>query len=248
MIKKLFIAAVALVALGTVYAVDPGGHVSTVASYFQGWFKPSLDYQIRRAEQLVGRLDDSIHESQEFLAREKVELGKLEDNVKRDRVAVERKRERVVALRGRFGQGEQLVSTGPGKRNELARELSQLKIMDRKYETSNKILGVRKERYEALANKLQEMLTSKETMKLKLEEMKSDLEAVRLGEAQSRQYSMDDGDFKAASELLEQIDTEVKTRRELADMRRATEETPEVSAEENANVVDEVDAYLSASR
>jgi hypothetical protein len=71
---------------------------------------------------------------------------------------------------------------------------------------------------------------------------------VRLDEAHAQQYSVDDSEFKRVTELLDQIDTEVKTRRELVDMRRATEETPEVKVEENVNIVEEVDAYLSASR
>jgi hypothetical protein len=248
MIKKLVLVVMALVALGAVYAIDPGGHVSAVTSYFKDSFKPSLDYEIRRAEALVDRLDDSIKENQEFLAKEKVQLAKLEDSVDKDRVAVESKREHVLALRNKIGKGEQLVSLNPGKRNELARELSQLKIMDRKYETNRKILDVRKQRFTSLRDKVGEMLASKETMKLKLEEMKADLEAVRLDEAHAQQYSVDDSEFQKATELLEQIDTEVKTRRELVEMRRTTEEVPEVKAEENANVVEEVDAYLSASR
>jgi hypothetical protein len=248
MIKKLILVVMALVALGAVYAIDPGGHATAVTSYFKGWFKPSLDYEIRRAEGLVARLDDSIKENQEFLAKEKVQLAKLEESVDKDRVAVEKKRDHVLALRNKMGKGEQLVSVGASKRGELARELSQLKIMDRKYDTNRKILDVRKQRFTSLRDKVGEMLASKETMKLKLEEMKADLEAVRLDEAHAQQYSVDDSDFKRATELLEQIDTEVKTRRELVEMRRTTEETPEVKAEENVNVVEEVDAYLSASR
>src|SRR2546423_1248992 len=135
MIKKLILAAVALAALGVVYVIDPGGHASTVGSYVRSWFKSkvNLDYELRRAEALVGKLDDSIKENQEFLAREKVELAKLGESVDKDRLAVERKRTHVVAMRGEFGKGEQPVSVDPTKRNELARELSQLKIMDRKY-------------------------------------------------------------------------------------------------------------------
>src|SRR5262245_6258810 len=99
MIKKLVLAAVALLALGTVYVVNPGGHVSAVTSYFKAWFKPSLDYELRRAEGLVSTLDDSIKQHQEYLAREKVELGGLTEDVEKDRLAVEKKRERVLAMR-----------------------------------------------------------------------------------------------------------------------------------------------------
>src|SRR5205809_1105167 len=112
MLKKLILAAVGLIALGAVYEIDPGGHVSTVGSYVKKWFKgkPNLDYELTRAENLVGRLDDSITEHQEFLAREKVELAKLGDSVGKDRLAVERKRDRVVAMRKEFGKAEQPVS------------------------------------------------------------------------------------------------------------------------------------------
>jgi len=245
MIKKLVLAVVALSALGAVYVVNPGGHVTAVASYFKGWFKPSLDYEIRRAEGLVARLDDSIKEHQEFLAREKVELAKLGDGVGKDRVAVEKKREHVVAMRGVFGKGEQPVSVDPTKRNELARELSQLKIMDRKYETNRKILDVRKQRFESLRDKVNEMLSSKETMRLKVEEMKADLEAVKLDEAHAKQYSVDDGDFKRATELLDYIKTEIDVHKEFVSMRSASEESPVAKAEENPNVLQDVDTYLA---
>jgi len=247
MIKKLVLAAMVLAALGVVYVVDPGGHVSTVTSYVSEWFKPSLNYQIRRAEQLIGKLDDSIKDKQKFLAREKVELAQAGDSLEKERLAIQRKREQVIALRGEFGKGEQLVSFNASKRNELARELSRLKIMDRKYETGKKIFESRQERFKSLRDKVNEMVDSKETMKLRLEEMKAQLEAVRLNEAHAGEYSVDDGDFKAAEELLKEIDTEVKTREELAKMRGAIEpESSEADATVNTSVLEEVDAYLSA--
>jgi chromosome segregation ATPase len=248
MIKKLILAAVCIAALGAVYAIDPGGHVSTLTGYVTKLFKPSLDYQINRAEKLIGKLDASIEENQEFLAREKVQLAKLEESLAKDRVAVKTRRDRVVALRKQFGQGEQLVSVNLGKRNELGRELSQLKIADRKLETTEKIFDTRKQRFTALRDKVNEMLSSKETMKLRLEEMKAELEAVRLNEAHAGQYSVDDSEFKAVVDLLEEIDTEVKTRKELAEMRAASHAEVPVDTTVDDTVLDDVDAYLGASK
>jgi hypothetical protein len=247
MIKKLVLATVALMAFGAVYAIDPGGHVSTVSSYVKSWFKSkvNLDYELRRAEALVGKLDDSIKENQEFLAREKVELAKLGDSVDKDRVAVQTKRDRVVAMRNDFGKGEQPVSVDPSKRNELARQLSQLKIMDRKYETNRKILDVRKQRFDSLRDKVNEMLSAKDTMRLKVEELKANLEAVRLDEAHAKQYTVDDSEYKRVHELLDYIDTEIKVREETVAMRRASDDSPVAKAEENPNVLHDVDAYLA---
>ncbi len=246
MIKKLILAVMVLGAVGAVYAIDPGGHVSTMTGYVTKWFKPSLSYQIDRAETLLGKLDGTIEESQEFLAREKVQLAKLEESLEKDRIAVKSRRDRVVALRKQFGQGEQLVSIDPGKRGDLGRQLSQLKIADRKLETTQKIFETRKQRFSALRDKVDEMLTSKETMKLRLEEMKAELEAVRLNEAHAGQYSVDDSEFKAVNDLLEEIDTEVKTRKELADMRAASHVEEPVETAVDNSVLDEVDAYLGA--
>ena len=75
MIKKLILATVCLAALGAVYAIDPGGHVSTLTGYVSKWFKPSLSYQIDRAEKLIAKLGPAIKDDQEQLAREKVALG-----------------------------------------------------------------------------------------------------------------------------------------------------------------------------
>jgi hypothetical protein len=247
MIKKLILAVVALAALGAVYAIDPGGHCTAVTSYVSKWFKGkvNLDYELTRAEGLVARLDDSIKENQEFLAREKVELAKLGDSVEKDRVAVQKKHDRVVAMRNNFGKGEQLVSVDPGKRNELARELSQLKIMDRKYETNRKILDVRKQRFESLRDKVTEMQSAKDTMRLKVEELRANLEAVRLDETHAKQYSVDDSEYKRAHELLDYIDTEIKVREETVAMRRASDDSPVAKVEENPNVLQDVDAYLA---
>jgi len=249
MIKKLVLAVVALTALGAVYVVDPGGHVSTLTSYVTEWFKPGLNYQIRRADKLIGKLGKSIEANQEFLAREKVELAKFGESLDKDKVALQRKREHVVALRTQFGKGEQLVSLAPGKSNELARELSQLKIMDRKYETGRKIIDARQERFASLRDKVNEMRNSQETMKLRLEEMKAELEAVRMHEAQAGHYSVDDSDFKAAEELLGQIDTDVKTRKAYVEMRNeSSSETPVSTPAVDNSVLQDVDAYLSASK
>jgi hypothetical protein len=247
MIKKLILAAVALGFLGAVYAIDPGGHVSTLTSYVKEWFKPGLDYQIRRAEELLTRLGPAIEEDQEKLAREKVELRKLEDTLAKEKVAIAKKHERLVALRSQFGKGEQFVSVNPAKRNELARELSQLKIMDRKYEVSQKILDARKQRYEALRDKITQMVASKETMQLRLDEMKAELEAVRMNEAYAGHYSVDDGEFKAVEDLLDNIQTEVDVRKEVAEMRNPSNtESPTSAPVVDDTVLDEVDAYLSA--
>jgi hypothetical protein len=247
MIKKLVLAAVALGFLGAVYAIDPGGHVSTMTSYVKDWFKPSLSYQIRRAEQLIEKLGPAIEDKQETLAREKVELAEQEETLTKDKVALDRKRERVVALRSQFNKGEQLVSFNLGKRKDLGRELSQLKIMDRKYEVNQKLFDARKERYEALRENVMQMVASKETMQLRLDEMKAELEAVRLNEAHAGTYSVDDSEFKDVEELLKNINKEVKTRKELAEMRNASNPESAVSAPVvDDTVLDDVDAYLGA--
>ncbi len=247
MFKKLILAVVILGALGAVYAIDPGGHVSAMTSYVKAWFKPSLDYQIKRAEGLIAKLGPAIEEDQEKLAREKVELRKMEDQLAKDKVALERKHERLVALRNQFGKGEQFVSVSPSKRSELARELSQTKIMNRKYEVTQKIFEARKQRYEALRDKITQMVDSKETMQLRLDEMKAELEAVRMNEAYAGQYSVDDGEFKAVEDLLDDIKTEVDVRKEVAEMRNGSNtETAASAAVVDDTVLDEVDAYLSA--
>lgn len=245
MIKKLIVAAAAVVALASVWVIDPGGYVSTVASYFSAHVKPSLDFEIKRAEQLVQRLDGSIKENQEFLAREKVELAKFEDNLNRESVAVGKKRDRVVALRDQMGTDETPVSVESPKRIELSQQLTQLKIMDRKHETNRKIYDARKKRFDSLREKISEMQVNKDTMRLKLEDLKSQLEAVRVDEAHAN-YTVDNSAFKSAEELLDTIDTEVKTRRELADMRSADtdSESPSPAPAATSNVLDEVDAYL----
>jgi chromosome segregation ATPase len=247
MIKKLILAAVALVALGAVYAIDPGGHASALSSYVKEWFKPSLDYQIRRAEGLIAQLDPAIKKDQEKLAREKVELGEMEETLAKDKVAIQKKHERLVALRNQFGKGEQLVSINPGKRNELARELSQLKIMDRKHEVTQKIFEARKQRFESLRDKVTQMVDSKETMQLRLDEMKAELEAVRMNEAHEGKYSVDDGEFKAVEDLLKDITKEVKVRKEVAEMRSASNtETATSAPVVDDTVLEDVDAYLGA--
>jgi len=245
MLRKLVVTVMALVGIGAVYAIDPGGHASTVAGYFKEWCKPSLDYEIRRAEKLIGKLDNAIKENQEFLARERVAIGKLEESTEQEKVAVQEKRKRVVALRKGVEEGEQAVSLAPAKRQTLPRELSQLKIMDRKLETTQKILEVRKQRYQYLRDKVDEMRASQDTANLKLEEMKQELAAVRLDEQHTQHYAVDDSTFKRVAELLDQIDTEVKTRRELVDMRRVTVETSVSTTDTSATVLDEVDAYLA---
>jgi hypothetical protein len=247
MIKKLILAAMFLAAVGAVYAIDPGGHVSALTSYVKEWFKPSLDYQIRRAEGLMAQLDPAIKQDQEKLAREKVEIREMEETLAKDKVAVQRKHARLVALRSQCGKGEQFVSVDCPKRSELARELSQLKIMDRKSEVTQKILDARKQRYEALRDKVTQMVDSKETMQLRLDEMKAELEAVRMNEAYAGQYSVDDGEFKAVEDLLKNIKKEVDVRKEVAAMRGdSNAETPTSAPVVDNSVLDDVDAYLSA--
>jgi chromosome segregation ATPase len=245
MIKKLIVAAVALVVLTSVWAIDPGGYVSTVASYFTKHVQPSLDFEIKRAENLATRLDKDIFESQEKLAREKVELAKLEEGLQKETVALQKRRDRLVALRDQMKTDETPVSVSNPKRTELARQLNHLKIEDRKHETNRKIYDARKQHFDALYDKVREMQANKEDMRLKLEYLKAELEAVRVDEARAK-YTVDNSEFKSFQELLDKIETEVKTRRELADMRAPETETDTAPAAtpEASNILDEVDAYL----
>ena len=67
----------------------------------------------------------------------------------------------------------------------------------------------------------------------------------RAAVAHAKQYTVDDSEYKRVNELIDYIDTEIKVRKETVEMRRVSDDAPVAKAEENPNVLHDVDAYLA---
>lgn len=254
MCKKFIVLGLAAVlGAGLFFGSDAVSYVKTSA----GWIKDSvkknvpIEFQIKRAEQMVGDIDGEIRKAKEQVAGAVVELRRLEKKVVALQSSQEKSKGELMKLKTDLSSGAQLLTysgrnyTIEQVKHDATRRLASHKKNDEALGSLQQTVALRQRAVDAAKQKVAALDAEREELLASIDALKARVEEVGALKAAS-EFNFDDTCIGRARELVDELEARLDVDEELAVAHGGTFgeiQLDEVNAE---SVVDEVTAYFEA--
>ncbi|MDA1015074.1 MAG: hypothetical protein O3A00_11565, partial [Planctomycetota bacterium] len=213
-----------------------------------------LDVEIERAREMVSGLMPEIRQCLHVIAEQKVEIDRLETKIARKQKDVGRQEEAILALREDLKSGgttfKYVNHTYTAK--EVARELelrfARFKTARESLRRDDQILVARRQALDANQKELDKMLQKKQELEVQIVQLEARFDTLKANEI-SASISIDNSELARATTLIEELNRQLDIRENVlaAEGRIAGDIPVELSIEDKADVLDEIDSYFEGS-
>ncbi len=256
MIRKAIYATVGLVALAAVFtATDLGSYVCTSFGRVKESVKGSvpIDFEIERARKMVKDLVPEIRTAMHVIAKEEVEVARLEKQIVESDTRLQKDRAELIRLKTDLSTGEaNFVYAGNtytvGQvRNDLAHRFERYKTKDATLGSLREIHSARQRSLEAARQKLEGMLVAKRQLEVDVENLEARLKMVEASQTTSP-HSFDDSRLSRVKELITDLRTRLDVAEKLIDSDTALQDEIPLEEEAPADIVDQVTEYFEGEK
>lgn len=254
MFKKMILAGGAVALLSTAALGVP---LWSYARCGASWLSESasdsvpLEWELKRARQMISDLRPEIEGNAERIAREKVEVARLESQLSdtEERLAktqsdIERLSEDLRSGEGTYSYAGRTYTSAQVK-SDLGNRFKRFKTRKETAEKLRQMLAARQASLDAAHERMDAMLSAKRQLEVEVENLQARVSALRVAQTSSK-LSLDDSQLAHTRELLDDIATRIDV----------AEETMAVDAEyfgqidldepQEENLLDEISAYFEA--
>ena len=252
MLKKMILAGGALALLSGVTLGTP------LMSYTRcgvSWLRDSagdtvpVEWELKRARQMIADLKPEIEANATRIAREKVEVARLEKQMAetdlrlaKTQTDIERLTEDLRNGGNQFTYGDRTYTSAQVK-NDLSNRFKRFKTRN---ETANKLeqmLTARKSSLKAGHERMDAMLSAKRQLEVEVENLQARLASLRVAQTSS-ELSLDDSQLSRTRSLLDDIATRIEVQEETLSV--DVEYFGEIDLDEptEENLLDEIAAYF----
>jgi len=252
-IKKMLIVGggTALVAV-LLFGRGAVSYVRTSAGYVSDAVQDAvpIEFEIERARGMVKDLVPEIRKNMHLIAKEEVEVKRLQEQIARAEEQLEQEKSHLMRLRtdlasekdvfryaGRTYSAEQV-------RMDLANRFDRYKTGEATLASLEQIHDARQRRLEAARQKLEGMMASKRQLQVEVENLDARLQMIAAANATS-EYQFDDSHLGRVKELI----SDLKTRLDVADRMAGAESQfhGEIPLDETApeDIVEQVTTYFA---
>lgn len=231
MIKKLVLLGV--VAVGGLTAVLG----TSVLSYVRtGWHSASdqvrqnvpIEWEIKRARQMIEDLKPEIASNMQLVAREEVGVERLANEVSAKNQQIAKAKQDILRLKGDLESGSTHFVyagrnySGQQVKDDLAGRFQQFQVHEKTANKLSQILTAREKNLDAARRKLDEMLSAKRQLEVEIENLQARLTMVQVAQTASP-VSIDDSQLSDTRQLLDDIRTRIDVAEKLASSEGALE-------------------------
>lgn len=252
-IKRGLIGAAAFLVIGgLLFGKDLVSYMKSSGKLARETVKDSvpIEFELRRAEDLLEEILPEIHANIRLIAQEEVELAALKQEIQESRKAVEQQRQRVETLRSALAEDNDTYNFG-GRRysrqevtDELAAQFEHLREAQLVLASKEKLLESREASLRAAMDMLEKTKGQKRILASKIEALESKHRLLKAS-AVGTDIQVDGSKLAKTEKLIEEIRKRLEVaERVLAHESKFVQAIPvdQVSEEE---LVSEVDEYLS---
>lgn len=215
MIKKALFAGAAVLLLVSLFAGRG------VISYATTAFDKGVDtvkssvpvkFEIERARRMLKDLTPEIERNMHVIAREEVEIAKLERELAGNEEQVAKARDEILRLKGDLESGDpQFVYAGRDYsaaevKQDLANRFEHFKTVEATGEQLRQVLRVRENGLNAAREKLENMLAARRQLTVDIENLEARLKMVEVAQSTS-EFNFDDSKLARTRELIDEIGT-----------------------------------------
>lgn len=252
MIKKALFVGVALVLLGSLFAgTGMVSYVTTAVDRVQDRVKSNVPvkFEIDRARRMMKDLEPEIERNMHLIAREEVEVAKIERDLDMNEQQLAKSRNEILRLKGDLESGSsQFVYAGRSYsshevKTDLANRFQHHKTAEATVEQLQKILRARQNGLKAARDKLEGMLAAKRQLAVEIENLQARVKMVEVAQTTS-QFNFDDSQLARTRDLINEINTRLEvTERMMNQQVQLSDRIP--LDEESAEVEDVLDAVTN---
>jgi predicted nucleic acid-binding Zn-ribbon protein len=252
MLKKGIVAGAATLLLATFFfGRDAWSYVATSA----GWVKDSvrdsvpIEFEIERARKMVKDLVPDIRANMHVIAKEEVEVARLEKQIGDAEIKLASERSNVMRLRNDLTSGKDEFQyagrsfTASQVKLDLANRFERFKTSDATLASLREIQIARTRSLEAARQKLEGMLASKRQLEVDVENLEARLKMVEAAQT-TAEYNFDDSRLSRAKELISDLRTRLEVSERLVNSEGAFVDGIPLDAPQAENIVDEVTQYF----
>jgi chromosome segregation ATPase len=208
-----------------------------------------LEWEMKRARQMIEDLKPEIAKNAKQIAREKIEVAKLERQVAQVDEAIAKTQSDIERLSVdlRRGHNEYTYAgktyTSVAVKEDLNNRFNRFKTRRETAEKLHQMLSAREASLRSAADRMDAMLASKSQLEVEVENLQARIGSLRVAQTSS-ELSLDDSHLSKTRQLLDEIATRIDVEEETVAV--DTEYFGEIDLEETASedLLDEISAYL----
>lgn len=256
MIKKALISAVALTLVGGFFfGRDLFSYVGTSVGWVKGSVRDAvpIEFEIERARKMVKNLVPDIRKNMHAIAREEVEIQRLEKQISETEDRLARDRSSVLKLKSDLESGSETFQYASHKysRNEVKKDLThrfeRYKTNEATLDSLREILTARQRSLQAAQQKLADMQVQKRQLEVQVENIEARLKMVEAAQT-TCDYNFDDSQLSRVKELLTDLHTKLEVSERLVNSESRFGGEIELEDSVSEDIVDEVTHYFDAKK
>lgn len=255
MIKKIILTGGALALLSSVTFGTPlFSYARCGVSYLRNSASDAmpLEWELKRARQMIADLKPEIEINAKRIAREKVEVARLQKQVSdtdqrlvKTQADIERLSEDLKSNNQYFTYGGRTYTSTQVK-NDLGNRFKRFKTRSATAEKLEQMLTAREASLRAAHERMEAMLSAKSQLEVEVENLQARVGALRVAQTSS-QLNLDDSQLARTRELLDEIATRIDVEEET--MNVDVEYFSEINLDEpsDEDLLDEISSYFDGS-
>jgi chromosome segregation ATPase len=255
MLRKMVLVAGAITVVSGVSLLTPLWSYGRVAS---SWMKQSasdavpLEWEIKRARQMIGDLEPEIAKNAKQIAREKVELSRLQRQAKQCGESLEKTQNEIERLSADLRSGHSQYTyagqtyTSAEVRNDLSGRFNRFKTRSETHLKLQQMVAAREASLRSAGKRMDAMLAAKSQLEVEIENLQARVSSLRVAQTAS-ELNLDDSHLARTRELIDDIASRLEVEEETATA--DTRAIGEINLDEpsSEDLLDQISSYLHNS-
>ena len=256
MLKKLALVGI----VGTVGAVGLAGtgawsYVRTGMTTATETVRDSvpIEWEIKRARQLIADLKPEIARNLHVVAREEVGVKNLAGQIAAKEEQLAKSKDQIMRLSEDLKTGD-VVFVYAGRsysdeqvREDLANRFKQFKVHEQTTSKLSQVLAAREKNLDAAKRKLDEMLSAKRELEVEVENLQARLTMVQVAQASSP-VAVDDSHLSNTRRLLDEISTRIDVAEQIVASEGVMSGTIQLEEGSSPELLNEIADYFGEGR
>jgi hypothetical protein len=251
-LKKMVMAAGGgLILAGALFGRDAFSYMRTSVGYVSDGVRDSVPvtFEIDRARKMIDSLDPEIKRNMHVIAKEEVEVERLEQQVDRLETRQSKDRDELMRLKTDLESGKDYFVYAGRHYSEdqvkidLANRFTRFKTNDETLTNLQKVLNARQQGLAAARLKLEEMLAAKQQLGVDVANLEARQKMVEVAQTSS-DFNFDDSRLARTKELITEIQTRIDVAERLVQAETSYHGEIPLDTPSHDDIVDEVAAYL----
>lgn len=252
MLKKV------LVVIGVVSLLSGVTTITPLGSYARcgfNWLTQSasdavpLEWELKRARQMIGDLQPEIAKNAKQIAREKIELARLQRQAEQCRETIDQAQDEIERLSSDLKAGDTHYTyagrtyTAAQVRDDLSGRFDRFKTRRETYDRLQEMVAAREASVRSAGDKLEAMLAAKNQLEVEIENLQARVGSLRVAQTAS-ELNLDDSHLSRTRDLLDDIAARIDVEEEVAATVSITPGAIRLDESSRADLLDEISSYL----